>query len=106
MSGPVADLRPETLDEYLDQFDGELDGTALLQDLYQSEDAYIPWGLYLLPSPSEKLVGKRVIDTYREYKDEMTDRQVEELYCRLQDERNRRRARKRRTENGKDGESR
>ena len=47
---------------------------------------------------TEHSPGRSVIEKYREKKDEMTDSEVEELFARLQDDKNRRRVRERRSD--------
>ena len=83
------------LHEHLEALGGELDTLALLQDLYDRDDVSIPWATYINPVPEDELAGKRVLDTYREYKDGMTGHQIEELEKRIADERNRRESRQR-----------
>lgn len=91
-------VRPDTLTEYLDQFDGELDSVGLLQDLYRRDDVTIPWTTYILPDDTSK--GKVVRDTFRQYKDDLSMTELGTLKMLVQGERNRRRAELRRQEDG------
>jgi len=43
----VATGRPETLNDYLDQFDGELNTEGLLNYLYRRDDISVPWTMYI-----------------------------------------------------------
>lgn len=83
------------LNEHLDALNGHLDTTALLQDLWMDDELRIPWATYVMPADDQQMADKTVIDTYREYKDDMSDKKIEELLARLQDERNRRKSRAR-----------
>ena len=86
----AGDETTQTLHEHLEALGGELDTTALLQDLYDRDDVSVPWTTYILPKPDGEIAAKRVMDTYREYKDELSQQKLEELNARLSDELNRR----------------
>lgn len=80
-------------DEHLDRLGGELNRDAVLRDIYERDDVEIPWTSYVLAEPPEQsgeLRGQVVLDTFEEYREDMTSEQVDELEQRLDDELTRR----------------
>lgn len=79
-----------TFEEHMDRLGGELDTLALLQDLYDRDDVSISWTTYVNPEPPEGLNEKTVLDTFEEYREDVSDDGLDELEAAIEDERKRR----------------